>query len=179
MSREKKTNTKAKAKDSKTEELKVPPHSIEAEQSVLGGLMLDNIAWDKVSELIREDDFYRPNHRLIFRVMEGLGRRNQPFDVLTSTESLKTIGELENAGGEIYLFELAKNTPSVANIVAYAEIVRERYVLRQLISTSHEIADMAFRPEGRSSAEVLDTAESKIFNISQGSTRGVGPVALS
>jgi len=179
MPREKKINTKTKAKDSKTEELKIPPHSIEAEQSVLGGLMLDNIAWDKVSELIREDDFYRPNHRLIFRVMEGLGRRNQPFDVLTLTESLKTIGELENAGGEIYLFELANNTPTVANIAAYAEIVRERSVLRQLIEVSGDIADVAFNPEGRETKEILDQAESKIFKIAEQRSRGQGPIDIS
>jgi replicative DNA helicase len=166
-------------KDKKVEELKIPPHSIEAEQSVLGGLMLDNTSWDKVVELIKEDDFYRPNHRLIFKVMEGLGRRNQPFDVLTLAESLKTIGELENAGGEIYLFELAKNTPTVANIAAYAEIVRERSVLRQLIEVSGEIADLAFNPEELAAKEILDKAESKIFKIAEQRARGQGPVDIS
>jgi len=166
-------------KDKKLEGLKVPPHSIEAEQSVLGGLMLDNTSWDKVVELVKEDDFYRPGHRLIFQVMENLGRRNQPFDVLTLTESLKAVGELENAGGEIYLFELAKNTPTVANIAAYAEIVRERSVLRQLIEVSGEIAELAFNPEGREAKEILDTAESKVFKIAEQRSRGQGPVDIS
>lgn len=175
MPREKKTKTQ----DSKTEELKIPPHSIEAEQSVLGGLMLDNSSWDKAAELIGENDFYRPNHRLIFRVMENLGRRNQPFDVLTLTESLKSIGELENAGGEVYLFELAKNTPTVANISAYAEIVRERSILRQLIEVSGAIADDAFNPDGRETKEILDNAESKIFKIAEQRARGQGPIDIS
>lgn len=165
-------------KDKQLDKLKITPHSIEAEQSVLGGLMLDNYSWDRVSELVKEDDFYRPSHRLIFNTMETLGRRNQPFDVLTLAESLKAINELENAGGEIYLFELAKNTPTVANISAYAEIVRERSVFRQLIGVSGEIADLAFNPEGRESKEVLDTAESKIFKIAEQRTRGQGPVGI-
>jgi replicative DNA helicase len=174
------TTKKSKStKDKKVDELKVPPHSIEAEQSVLGGLMLDNISWDKVIELVKEDDFYRQNHRLIFKTIENLGRRNQPFDVLTLTESLKSIGELENAGGEIYLFELAKNTPTVANIAAYAEIVRERSVLRQLIGVSGEIAELAFNPEGRETKEILDQAESKVFKIAEQRARGQGPIDIS
>ncbi|MDR1057056.1 MAG: replicative DNA helicase [Coxiellaceae bacterium] len=175
MSREK----QVKSKYTKTEELKIPPHSIEAEQSVLGGLILDNTSWDKVSGLICEQDFYRPNHRLIFRAIEDLGRRNQPFDVLTLAESLKVISELENAGGEIYLFELAKNTPTVTNISAYAEIVRERSILRQLIEISREIADSAFNPEGRETKEILDCAESKIFKIAEQRARGQGPVDIN
>lgn len=166
-------------KDKQVDKLKITPHSIEAEQSVLGGLMLDNYSWDRVAELIKEDDFYRPSHRLIFSMMATLGRRNQPFDVLTIAESLKAVSELENAGGEIYLFELARNTPTVANISAYAEIVRERSVFRQLIGVSGEIADMAFNPEGRESKEILDNAESKIFKIAEQRTRGSGPVGIS
>ncbi|MBU0744027.1 MAG: replicative DNA helicase, partial [Gammaproteobacteria bacterium] len=175
MPRDKKT----KPKDSKIEELKVLPHSIEAEQSVLGGLMLDNSSWDKAVEVITANDFYRPNHRLIFRVMEDLGRRNQPFDVLTLTESLKSINELENAGGDVYLFELAKNTPTVANISAYAEIVRERSILRQLIEVSGNIAEDAFNPDGRETKEILDNAESKIFKIAEQRSRGQGPIDIS
>lgn len=170
---------KAKQSDSELAELKVPPHSIEAEQSVLGGLMLDNTAWDKVIELISEEDFYRPGHQLIFREMTKLGRRNQPFDVLTMAEALKVVGDLENAGGEVYLFELAKTTPTVANIAAYAEIVRERSVLRQLIEASGEIAHTAFNPDGRDSKEILDNAESSIFKIAEQRDRGQGPVDIS
>jgi replicative DNA helicase len=173
------TIKKTKSIDKRVAELKVPPHSIEAEQSVLGGLMLDNTSWDKVIELVKEEDFYRPNHRLIFAAMENLGRRNQPFDVLTLTESLKAISELENAGGEVYLFELAKNTPTVANISAYAEIVRERSVLRQLVEVSGEIAGMAFNPEGRDTKEILDTAESRVFKIAEQRSRGQGPVDIA
>lgn len=165
--------------DSQIEQVKVLPHSVEAEQSVLGGLMLDNNAWDKVSETLKVEDFYRQDHQLIFNTMSQLSRRNQPFDVLTLTEALKEINELNNAGGEIYLFELAKNTPTVANISAYADIVRERAILRQLITSAGEIAELAFHPEGRDSKEVLDKAENTIFKIAEQRARGQGPVDIS
>lgn len=165
--------------ESSVADFKVPPHSIEAEQSVLGSLMLDSQAYDKVADILREEQFYRQEHRLIFQAMETLAKHNKPFDVLTTAETLKTHEKLEDSGGEVYLFELAKNTPSVANIVAYAEIVRERYVLRKLIATSNEIADLAFHPDGRDSTEILDSAESKIFSICENTQRGEGPVALS
>lgn len=170
---------KSKNTDSKINELKIPPHSIEAEQSVLGGLMLDNTAWDKVSELLKEEDFYRGEHQRIFHVLSSLSRRNQPFDVITLAEELKNLKELENVGGELYLFELAKNTPSVANIAAYAEIVRERSVLRQLVAATHDIADLAFNPEGLESKEILDKAESRIFKIAEQRNRGAGPIDIS
>ncbi|MDR1012303.1 MAG: replicative DNA helicase [Coxiellaceae bacterium] len=166
-------------KNTKTEKLKILPHSIEAERSVLGGLMLDNASWDKISNLIGEQDFYRSNHRLIFRTIEDLGKRNQPFDVITLAESLKMIGELENVGGEIYLFELAKNTPTAANIAAYAEIVRERSILRQLVEISGDIASSAFNPEGRETKEILDYAESKIFKIAEQRNYGQGPIEIN
>lgn len=146
-----------------TDTLKIPPHSIEAEQSVLGGLLLDNLAWDRVIERISENDFYRTSHRLIFQRMLELARRNLPIDVLTISESLKEHRVLEEVGGEVYLFELAKNTPSVANISAYADIVRERSVLRQLIQAANTIAESAFNPEGREISELLDHAERKVF----------------
>ncbi len=170
---------KKKEKVEKLKELGVPPHSIEAEQSVLGGLMLDNNSWDKVVESISENDFYRPNHRIIFKAIEDLGRRNQPFDVLTLAETLKNTDKLEDAGGEVYLFELAKNTPTVANIAAYAEIVREKSVLRQLIEVSRDIAGSAFYPEGKETKVILDDAESKIFKIAEQRSRGQGPVDIS
>jgi replicative DNA helicase len=147
------------------ENIKVPPHSIEAEQSVLGGLLLDNKAWDQVIERLAEKDFYRENHRLLFQAISHLFKNGQPVDVLTVTEVLKTTNDLDNAGGEVYLFELARNTPSVANIVAYADIVRERSVLRQLITAANEIANSAYRPNGRPIAELLDHAERKVFQI--------------
>lgn len=169
---------KYKSRDTATERLKVPPHSIEAEQSVLGGLMLDNQAWDRIIEIIHEQDFYRPEHRLIFQVMFDLANRNNPFDVLTLAEALKAKSQLDAVGGEIYLFELAKNTPSAANIDAYAEIVRERSVFRQLISISGEIAESAFKPEGRRSLELVDEAERKIFAIAEQGDRNQGPTII-
>ncbi|HEX2549613.1 MAG TPA: DnaB-like helicase N-terminal domain-containing protein, partial [Gammaproteobacteria bacterium] len=160
-----------KSRQNKTDFLKVPPHSIEAEQSVLGGLMLDNRAWDIIADRISENDFYRHDHRLMYRVMAKLMEQNKPLDVLTVSESLRDLHELENAGGEVYLFELANNTPTVANIAAYADIVRERSVLRQLIATANEISTHAYHPEGRGSTELLDTAERLVFAISQNGAR--------
>lgn len=169
---------KAYVPDAQTELLKIPPHSTEAEQSVLGGLMLDNQAWDKIADRLSEQDFYRYDHRLIFRVISALVNRNSPLDVLTLSEALKAVNELENAGGELYLFELAKNTPSAANIVAYADIVRERSVLRQLIGVGSAIAETAFKPEGRTSVELLDEAERRVFAIAEQSGRGEGPAKI-
>jgi replicative DNA helicase len=165
--------------DNRIDELKIPPHSIEAEQSVLGGLMLDNTAWDRLAGRIREVDFYRMEHKLIFRAMADLSRRNQPFDVITLADTLRNIKELDNAGGDVYLFELAKNTPSVANIEAYTDIVRERSILRQLLGATNEIASLAFNPEGRSSKDILNEAESKVFKIAEQQNRGTGPVDIS
>src|SRR3990167_4790203 len=163
---------------SKEERLKLPPHSIEAERSVLGGLMLDNAAWDTVFEIIREKDFYHQQHRLIFRVMEDLANRDSPFDVITTAEALKKINELASAGGEIYLFELSKNTPSAANIKAYADIVREHSLLRQLIAIAQDVASSAFHPEGRGTTELIDQAEAKIFSIAEQHVRGAGPLNI-
>lgn len=158
--------------------VKVPPHSIEAEQSLIGGILLDNTAWDKVSGRIYAEDFYRGDHRLIFQSIEALAAKDKPVDVLTVTDLLKTQGELDNAGGEIYLFELAKNTPTAANITAYADIVHERSILRQLISAAGDIADDAFNPKGRETREVLDEAERRIFEIAETDSATQGPVAL-
>ena len=142
--------------DLAAESLKVAPHSIEAEQSVLGGLMLDNETWDKISDLVIEGDFYRRDHRLIFRSIEALADKGSPFDVVTLSEWLESNDLLENAGGLAYLGTLANNTPSVSNIMAYAQIVRERSVLRQLISVGHKISTSCYETEGRDSAELLD-----------------------
>jgi replicative DNA helicase len=158
--------------------IKMPPHSIEAEQAVLGGLMLDNQALDKVASKLTEDDFYRADHRLIFRTVQILDKRNSPYDVLTLAEALKAVNELEKVGGEIYLFELAKNTPSASNIGAYADIVRERSVARQLISIAGEIADSAFNPIGRSTTELLDEAERKVFAIAEKRIHVGGPASI-
>ncbi len=135
--------------DLQTTALKVPPHSIEAEQAVLGGVMLENTAWERVSELVSETDFYRHDHRLIFRALLRLAGRNQPFDAVTLAEDLDREGLIDQVGGLAYLGQLAKNTPSAANISAYAQIIRERATMRQLISVSSEIADAAFNPKGK------------------------------
>ena len=158
--------------DLAAESLKVAPHSIEAEQSVLGGLMLDNETWDKISDLVIEGDFYRRDHRLIFRSIEALADKGSPFDVVTLSEWLESNDLLENAGGLAYLGTLANNTPSVSNIMAYAQIVRERSVLRQLISVGHKISTSCYETEGRDSAELLDNAEKLVFQIAEHGERG-------
>lgn len=157
----------SKEQQAQVDSLKVPPHSIEAEQSVLGGLMLDNNAWDRVAEKVVKDDFYLRQHRAIFSAMAGLMLQNNPIDLITVSEALEKEKLLEDSGGFAYLAEIAKNTPSAANIVAYAEIVRERAVVRELIGTANEVADACYNPEGRSSEELLDFAESKVFKIAE------------
>jgi replicative DNA helicase len=157
-----------------TDALRVPPHSIQAEQSVVGGLMLDNSAWDQVADRVGEQDFYRREHRLIFRSVVSLAERSQPFDVITLSEELERNGQLDEAGGLAYLGNLAKDTPSAANIRAYADIVREHSVMRQLIHVGTEIADTGFQPEGRNSTELLDDAERKVFEIAEQGSRGKG-----
>ena len=147
---------------------KVPPHSIEAEQSVLGALMLDHRAWDQVSDRVHAQDFYRNDHRVIFEAIIDLVNRNQPFDVLTIAETLKSHGKLNSIPtGEAYLYELAQNTPSAANAAAYADIVRERSILRQLVSISTDVTNSVFQPEGKDSKELLDAAERLIFQVSE------------
>ncbi len=165
--------------DAQIAALKIPPHSVEAEQSVLGGLMLENQAWDKVADRLQEKDFYRQEHRIIFRAIVALANQNNPFDWVTLTEELKKVNELNNIGGDNYLVELLKNTPTAANIGAYADIVRERSILRQLIGAASEMTESAFFLAGRSSAEVVDEAERKVFQIADRNMRGGGPVAIS
>ncbi len=157
---------------------KVPPHSVDAEQSVLGGLMLDSRAYDQVADRLRDVDFYRHENRIIFRTIGRLIDQNKPVDVLTVSETLREMHELEQVGGEVYLFELSNNTPSAANITAYADIVRERSVLRQLILAASDIAENAFNAQGRSIVELLDAAERSVFSISEQGTRGAGPVNI-
>ncbi|TXF11084.1 replicative DNA helicase [Pelomicrobium methylotrophicum] len=160
------------AHDTKLDLLKLPPHSVEAEQSVLGGILLDNTAWDKIADLVTESDFYRQDHRLIFHHAGLLIEAGKPADVITVAESLKSAGELEAVGGLAYLGSLAQNTPSAANIRRYAEIVRERSVLRKLAEAGAEIAEAAYNPLGRSAEELLDAAEQKVFTIAEAGARG-------
>ena len=158
--------------------LKLPPHSLEAEQAVLGGLMLDEQAWDRVSDRVKEEDFYRRDHRLIFQAIVLLVNESNPRDALTVAETLTRLGELENAGGIAYLGELVRNTSSATNIAAYGDIVRERSVLRQLIRISNEVSDTAFQPQGATAQDILDQAERKIFAIAEQQQKGGGPQAL-
>jgi replicative DNA helicase len=177
---------KGKFKDNKfqtdeqqLESLKIPPHSTESEQSVLGGLMLDNEAWDRVAERVVAQDFYSQNHRKIFEAMGTLAEAGNPIDLITVTESLEQLGELDDVGGFAYLGEIAKNTPSAANINAYSDIVRERAVVREMIGVANEIADAGYNPEGRKSHELLDFAESKVFKIAEARTNANdGPKSL-
>ena len=158
--------------DLKTDKLRAAPHSIEAEQAVLGGLMLDNEAWDKISDIITDIDFYRRDHRLIFNAISSLSDNSSPYDVVTLSEWLEKNDQLEAAGGLAYLGTLAKNTPSAANILAYAGIVRERSILRQLIQTGHAISGSCYETNGRNSAELLDNAEKLVFQIAEQGARG-------
>ena len=157
------------------EPLKRPPHSAEAEQSLIGGLMLENQVWDKISTKVCEEDFYRTEHRVLFRAITALARKNQPFDVVTLLDNLTSNNALDEAGGEVYLFELANNTPSVANVSAYADIVREKSVQRQLIAVANDIADAAYHPGSRDVPELLDLAESKVFAIADQTPSDGGP----
>ena len=147
--------------------LRVPPHSVEAEQAVLGGVLLDNGAWDRIADVLAGAHFYRGDHRAVFNAVAALCEEGRPCDAVTVAERLDRDGQLDSSGGLAYLAELAENTPSAANIAAYAEIVRERAVLRELIRTSTEIADAAFRPEGRAALDLLDDAERRIFEIAE------------
>ena len=159
------------ATDPAIAQLRIPPHSIEAEQSVLGGLLLDNAAFDRIADVIGEADFYRDEHRRIYRQIQKLLERNKPVDVVTVAESLDLSGEGGETGGLAYLGELAANTPSAANIKRYAEIVRERAVLRQLVTAGDEIAGSALNPLGRDPKQLLDEAEAKVFAIAEGGFR--------
>lgn len=158
--------------DPQLESLRIPPHSIEAEQSVLGGLLLDNSAYDRIADYVSADDFYRFDHRIIFQHIVKLINATRPADVITVYESLTTGGKAEEVGGLSYLNALAQNTPSAANIRRYAEIVRDRGVLRKLITVADEISGSAFNPQGKEVKQMLDEAESKIFAIAEEGARG-------
>jgi len=155
----------APSKDPQLDALKVPPHSIEAEQSVIGGLLLDNAAWDRIADVMSHSDFYRYEHRHIYSAIGALVNATKPADVITVFEQLQSLGKADECGGLVYLNALAQSVPSAANLRRYAEIVRERAVLRKLVSASDEIATSAFNPQGRQVSEILDEAESKIFKI--------------
>ncbi len=157
--------------DREVAQLRIPPHSIEAESSVLGGLLLDNGAWDRVGDLLKDDNFYRYEHKLIYGAIGALINASKPADVITVFEHLQSQGKAEEMGGLVYLNQLAQYVPSAANIRRYAEIVRERGILRKLVTASDEIATNAFNPQGRPVAKILDEAEQKIFNIGEEGSR--------
>lgn len=170
---------KSQQQDRQIAGIKLPPHSLEAEQSVLGGLMLDNERWDSVSERVSTNDFYSRPHRLIFSEMQRLFEQNQPLDLITLSNSLEQKAVLDTVGGFGYLAELSKNTPSAANIGAYADIVRERAVVREMIAVAHEIADAGYDPQGRTSEDLLDLAESRVFQIAESRTgKDQGPKSI-
>ena len=157
--------------DQQVAQLRVPPHSIEAESSVLGGLLLDNGAWDRVGDLLVDRDFYRHEHQLIYAAIGALINASKPADVITAFEHLQNQGHADAVGGLAYLNSLAQYVPSASNIRRYAEIVRERSILRKLVSASDEIATAAFNPKGKQVDKILDEAEQKIFNIGEEGSR--------
>ena len=158
-------------RDEEVARLRTPPHSVEAEQSVLGGLLLDNLAWDRAGDLLTDSDFYRYEHRLIYGAIGALVAGSKPADVITVFEQLQSHGKAGDCGGLAYLNALAQSVPSAANMRRYAEIVRERSILRKLIAASDEIATTAFNPQGRAVSGILDEAESKIFKIGEEGSR--------
>jgi replicative DNA helicase len=171
-------------RDPQVEALRIPPHSIESEQSTLGGLLLDNNAWDKIADLLREDDFYRADHRLIWSCISKLIEKGRPADVITVFEALDADHRAEDAGGLAYLNALAQNTPSAANIRGYAQIVRDRSVLRKLLGATDEIAESVYNRRGREVRQILDEAESRVFQIAEDGARGkqgfveIGPLLV-
>ncbi|MTV37869.1 replicative DNA helicase [Duganella radicis] len=158
--------------DPQVESLRVPPHSIEAEQSVIGGLLRDNASFDRIADMMQPEDFYRYDHRIIFEQIVRMINGSKPADVITVFENLTQLGKAEDVGGLAYLNAMAQNTPSAANIRRYAEIVRDRSVLRQLITVADDISGQAFSPQGKETKEILDEAESRIFAIAEQGARG-------
>ncbi len=157
--------------DDQIDKLKLPPHSVEAEQSLLGGLLIDNEAIDKIADLMSEVDFYRHDHRLIYHHISKVIEANQPADIITVGESLEKSDELKNVGGIAYLGMLAENTPTSANIRGYAQIIRERSIMRSLAMVGSDIAESAYSPQGRDAQQLLDESEAKIFQIAESGKR--------
>ena len=158
--------------EQRMDQLRVPPQSIEAEQAVLGGLMLAPDSWDRIADALSDSDFYRRDHQLIYRAISELAEKNRPFDAVTLGEWFESQGKMELVGDGAYLIELASTTPSAANIAAYAEIVRDKAVLRQLIDVGTGIVNDGFQPDGRDSAEILEEAERQVLAIAQANTTG-------
>ncbi|NOU00656.1 MAG: replicative DNA helicase [Gallionella sp.] len=158
--------------DAQIDEIKLPPHSVEAEQSVLGGLLLESSALDKIADLINDSDFYRKEHRLIYQQIVRLSELAKPIDVITVAEALEIAGKLNEVGGLSYLGGLAQNVPSAANVRRYGEIVRERSIMRKLVEVGSDISSSAYNPTGRDAQQLLDEAEKKVFEIAEAGSRG-------
>ncbi len=165
----------SKGPDADIARIRMQPQSIEAERSVIGGLLLSADGWDAISEIVTAGDFYRPEHRAIFRQIELLVDRGEPVDIVTVADRLLATGELDAAGGHSYLTDLVEKTPTAANIRAYATAVHQRAVLRKMIGTAQDIAATGFNPEGRSAEELLDEAERRIMQISEEGPKTGGP----
>ena len=163
----------SQALDPQVAALRLPPHSVEAEQSLIGGLLLDNTAWDRIADMVTEGDFYRDDHRRIFAHIRKLVETGRPADVVTVYESIEKSNETDQTGGLAYLGEIANATPSAANIRRYAEIVHERSVLRKLVTVGDEIAASALNPAGRDVKILLDQAEQKVFEIAEAGAKSV------
>ena len=168
-----------RARDQAVDDIRVPPHSVEAEQAVLGGLMLDNRGFDAIGDRLIADDFYRRDHQLIFEAIADLAAKSEPFDAVTLSEALERKALADETGGLAYLAGLVRDTPSAANIRAYADIVRKRSTLRRLITVGSTIAASAYDPEGREANEIVDEAERMVFEIAEsGGKAGSGFVPL-
>ena len=164
----------------KKDDFKLPPHSTDAEQAVLGGIMLDNACWEKVAGVLVAEDFYLKSHRILFAKMSRMFDKGEPVDLLTLSERLEAEDKIEACGGFAYLAELSKNIPSTANIMHYASLIRERAVIREMITAGNDIVSSGFTPEGRSSEELLDLAENQIFQIAERRAgAGKGPQKIS
>jgi replicative DNA helicase len=161
----------ARRESGSLEEIRTPPHSVEAEQALLGGLLLDPVAWENVADVVRASDFYRPDHRQIFESIGTLAGAGQPCDAVTVSEQLQRVGLLEEVGGLAYLGTLVRDTPTAANVRAYAAIVRERALLRKLIRAGTDIAASVFSDEGLTASELVDRAEQRVFEIAEEGTR--------
>ena len=167
------------AVDGELGRIKMQPHSLEAEQSVLGGLLIAAEGWDGIAELVAPEDFYRPDHRLIFRQIARLAEASDPVDVITVADKLHASGELQAAGGLAYLTELAEGTPSASNLRAYAQVVGERAKLRRLIQAAQDIAESGFNPGGRSAEALIDGAERRIMQIAESGPKSGGPQTVN
>jgi replicative DNA helicase len=168
-----------KARTHSVVDVRTPPHSVEAEQSVIGGLLIEAHAWDNVGDVVRADDFYRPDHRTIFEALATLAAESRPLDVITLSEALERAGKLESVGGLAYLRQLAQDTPTAANIRTYADIVRERSLLRQLVQTGTSIAASVFNNEGETAKDLVERAEQQIFEIAEQGTRRASPMVAA